>query len=149
MLPFHLINTQTLPIPHPIPSADEQILFLQAEHLQVTGSFNVLRKYLAELIATGKHPAHVTDILAPAVKIAPGLWEFKKDEHRHLGIFTIYRQRVIRAGLIHIWNMQTEKYETEMQQTKEKKVYKMYCGNEETYYSADGVEFFTFTSIIH
>ena len=88
-------------------------------------------------------------IFVPPKKIGLGLWELQKSEPYSQGMFPIFRKQMIIAGRIHIWNMQTEKYETEMQQTKEKKVYKMYCGNEETYYSADGVEFFTFTSIIH
>lgn len=56
---------------------------------------------------------------------------------------------MIIADRVHIWHTSTEMHETEMVLTKEKKIYKMYCGNEETYYSAAGVEFFNFTSIYH
>ncbi len=148
MLLHHLLRIEILPLIQPIP-VDEQILFMQAEHLQVTASFNLLRQFLANLKATGKFSANSTDILIPPKKIGIGLWELQKSEPYSPGMFPIFRKQMIIAGRIHIWNMALEKYETEMALTTEKKIYTMYCDNEEKYYSAGGVEFFTFTSLFH
>ena len=146
MLLHHLLSTQTLTLLHPIPD-DEQLLCLQLEHLQITGSLNFLKEHIATLKGSGKFKPHITNIPTPAVKIGLNLWEFPKGNAP--AMFPVFRKNMIIAGRIHIWNSFTEMYERDMVQTKEKRVYKMYCGNEETYYSAAGVEFFNFTSIYH
>ena len=143
---YHQLNTQIIFLQHPNPRG-EQVLFLQAENLQITGSLIFLKQYIAKLQASGKFSAHITDMPSPAVKIGLNLWEFQKGNAP--GVFPVFRKNMIIAGRVHIWNTSTEMYETEMVLTKEKKIYKMYCGNEETYYSAAGVEFFNFTSIYH
>ena len=143
---YHQLDTQTIFLQHPIPH-DEQMLLLQVENLQITGSLIFFKQHITNLKASGKFKPHITDILCPAVKIGLNLWEFIKGNAP--AVFPIFRKNIIIAGRIHIWNTATEIYETEMVLTKEKKIYKMYCGNEETYYSAAGVEFFNFTSIYH
>ena len=143
---YHLLHTQTISLLSPLPT-DEQILLMQTEHLQITASINFLHVHIERTKATGKHPAHITEIPFPAEKIGIGLWEFPKGKAP--GMFNIFRKQMIIAGRIHIWNIKSKIYETEMEQMREKRFYKMYCGNEETYYSADGVEFFTFTSLFH
>ena len=143
---YHKLYTQTLSLFHPIPF-EEQVLFLQAENLQITGSLIFLKNHIANLKASEKFKPHITHIPSPAVKIGLGLWEFPKGNAPT--VFPVFRKNMIISGAIHIWNTSTEMYEREMVLTKEKKIYKMYCGNEETYYSAAGVEFFNFTSIYH
>ena len=143
---YHQLDTQTIVLQHPIPR-EEQLLFLQVENLQITASLTFLKQHIANLKASGKFKPHITDVPFPAVKIELNLWEFLKGNAP--GVFPVFRKNMIIAGRVHIWNTSTEMYETEMVLTKEKKIYKMYCGNEETYYSAAGVEFFNFTSIYH
>ena len=145
-MPYHLINTLTISLPNAIPW-EEEVLFMQAENLQITGSLIFFKNYIVNLKASGKLKPHITDIPCPAAKIGLNLWEFQKGNAP--AAFPIFRKNMIIAGRVHIWNTSTEMYETEMVLTKEKKIYKMYCGNEETYYSAAGVEFFNFTSIYH
>ena len=148
MLLHHILRTQTIQLPAII-SYEKQILLIQSEHLQITASFDTFYRYQASLKSTRKNSIFITDIPTSAVKIAPDLWEFKNDKERLPGFLPMLKRQMIINGCIRIWNMATKKYETEMELTTEKKIYKMYCDNEETYYSADGVEFFTFTSIIH
>ena len=143
---YHQIDTQTIFLLHSIPSGD-QVLFIHEHNLQITGSLIFLNQYVANLKGSGKFKPHITDIPTPAVKIGLNLWEFPKGNAP--AMFPVFRKNMIIAGRIHIWNTSTEIYETEMVLTKEKKIYKMYCGNEETYYSAAGVEFFNFTSVFH
>ena len=143
---YHQIDTQTIFLDNPIP-CDEQVVFLQEDNLLITGSLIFLKQHIANLKASGKFRNHITDIPSPLVKIGLNLWEFPKGNAP--AMFPVFRKNMIIAGRIHIWNTSTEIYETEMVLTKEKKIYKMYCGNEETYYSAAGVEFFNFTSVYH
>ena len=143
---YHLLNTLTISLPNPIP-CEEEVILLQAENLQITGSLIFFTQHIANLKASGKYSTHITDIPSPAVKIGLDLWEYPKGNAPT--IFPTFRRNMIIAGRIHIWNTSTEMYETEMVLTKEKRIYKMFCGNEETYYSAAGVEFFNFTSIFH
>ena len=143
---YHQLGTETIFLQHSIPRGD-QVLFMQEENLHITGSLIFLKQHIANLKASGKYKPHITDMPSPAVKIGLNLWEFPKGNAP--AIFPVFRKNMIIKGRIHIWNTSTEMYETEMVLTKEKKIYKMYCGNEETYYSAAGVEFFNFTSIYH
>ena len=143
---YHLLHTLTLSLQRPNPN-EEQLLFIQAENLQISGSLILLKQHIANLKGSGKYKPHITDMPSPAVKIGLNLWEFPKGNAP--GVFPVFRKNMIIKGRIHIWNTSTEMYETEMVLTKEKKIYKMYCGNEETYYSAAGVEFFNNTTVFH
>ena len=104
---YHQLNTQIIFLKQPIPRG-EQVLFLQVQNLQITGSLIFLKQYIANLQASGKFKAHITDIPSPAVKIGLNLWEFQKGNAP--AAFPIFRKNMIIAGRVHIWNTSTEMY---------------------------------------
>ena len=57
---YHQLDSQTIFLQHTIPR-EEQVLFLQAENLQITGSINFLMQHIANLKASGKYRPHITD----------------------------------------------------------------------------------------
>ena len=106
-----LLKDEFIPLLPTTLANTEQLLLLQKDHLQITCNLKTFRQHLAFIKESKKYSAKFYTTELP-VKIGLGLWQFQKSEIPL--IFPVFVRRQIIAGNIHIWNMETEMYETEM-----------------------------------
>ena len=140
-----LLKDETIPL-LPINTANtEQLLLLQKEHLQITCNLKMFRQHLAFLKASGKYSANFYTAELP-VKIGMGLWEFQKGKIPL--IFPVFVRRQIIAGNIHIWNLETEMYETEMMNSEIKTLEGNFISQHEHFCCGD-IKFFKYASCFY
>ena len=140
-----LLKDEFIPLLPTTLANTEQLLLLQKDHLQITCNLKTFRQHLAFLKASGKYSTNFYTVELP-VKIGMGLWEFQKGKTPL--IFPVFVRRQIIAGNIHIWNMETEMYETEMMNSEIKTLEGNFISHHENYCCGD-IEFFIYPTCFY
>ena len=140
-----LLKDETIPLLTINYENTDQLLLLQKDHLQITCNLKTFRQHLAFLKASGKYSSNFYTTELP-VKIGMGLWEFQKCKTPL--IFPVFVRRQIIAGNIHIWNMESEMYETEMRNAEVKTSEGSFITQNENY-CCGGIEFFKYPSCFY
>ena len=140
-----LLKDEFIPLLPTTLANTEQLLLLQKDHLQITCNLKTFRQHLAFLKASGKYSTNFYTVELP-VKIGMGLWEFQKGKTPL--IFPVFVRRQIIAGNIHIWNMETEMYETEMMNSEIKTSEGIFITQHENYCCGD-IEFFIYPTCFY
>ena len=139
------LNEKTIPL-LPIDTANsEQLLLLQKDHLQITCDLISFKQLIAFLKANGKYSANFYNVELPE-KIELGLWQFKNGKIPL--IFPVFVRRQIIAGNIHIWNMETRMYETEMKNSEIKTLEGSFISQHENYFCS-GIKFYKYPSCFY
>ena len=140
-----LLKDEFIPLLPTTLANTEQLLLLQKDHLQITCNLKTFRQHLAFLKASGKYSTNFYTVELP-VKIGMGLWEFQKGKTPL--IFPVFVRRQIIAGNIHIWNMETEMYETEMMNSEIKTLEGNFISQHEHFCCGD-IKFFKYASCFY
>ena len=140
-----LLKDEFIPLLPTTLANTEQLLLLQKDHLQITCNLKTFRQHLAFLKASGKYSTNFYTVELP-VKIGMGLWQFQKSEIPL--IFPVFVRRQIIDGNIHIWNMETEMYETEMMNSEIKTSEGIFITQHEHFCCGD-IKFFKYASCFY
>ena len=74
--------------------------------------------------------------------VSIGLWKLTK----HVGFYKSYKKEVIYNGLIHIWNKNTDVFETEMNYLRQRTLNGSFVSGEDNSYTCGEFEFFKYPS---